>query len=773
MSAQFYSKRDVLQKVPFLLILPTIILLSFFCTQEQSTLRRDNPLDGDGSNWNPPAVSMISHDTAMSINDSIVLAATASGKNGLAEYIWAKDGSTFSDTTKTGSFLVTYPDSGRHLVRVKTADRYGLLSPADTCAICVTLDPPMVKMAVRDTTVSINDSVMLAAAGAGRHGVAKYVWAKDGSTFTDTTTTASVLVEYSDTGKHLVLVKSIDKYGLLSVADTCTVRVTLDPPTVKMAVRDTTISLNDSVRLSATGVGRHGVVKYLWAKNGSTFSDTTTTGSVLVVYSDTGKHLVLVNAIDKYGLLSMPDTCLVRVRHGPPILTHVHDTTVSQTTTITINVSAVDTNKNSRIQKYYWDIGANGWDDSTDVPTHNFSSPTGGSVKMVWAARDDNGFMTSDTFIIRYNHPPVIVSVTEPTAVTAWTQFDDRFYYGTGKGTLPLAFLATDADLPNETLTFWVSVKSSADTVSQVSSGTSSGSSAMVTQYVLFSAGINVTVCWKILVRDIFGDSAVSTGTFVAPPVPVPLGMKLITGGTFQMGSNDTVDYGAQPPHQVTFSSFYMDSTDVKRSDYLGVFGVDPSNINYGDDQSAPVERVTWFDAVLYCNVRSKIQGLDTTYSYTSVTGAPGNGCTSLGGLIIDTSKCGYRLPTEAEWEYACRGGTTTEYFWGNDTTNSFCSQYAWYGGTEEHGVAEKYPNPFGLYDIVGDVWQWCNDWYGVYPAGSQTNPQGASTGTGRVIRGGAFNTFNFQDELRCAYRRFCSPDLKNSNCGFRCVLRH
>jgi formylglycine-generating enzyme len=231
---------------------------------------------------------------------------------------------------------------------------------------------------------------------------------------------------------------------------------------------------------------------------------------------------------------------------------------------------------------------------------------------------------------------------------------------------------------------------------------------------------------------------------------PTPPGMRHIAGGTFQMGSA-TGCFDEQPVHTVTVSSFYIDTIDVTQADYLALMGINPSYIPADTNLQRPVQMVRWFDAVLYCNARSKRDHLDTVYSYLSATSSPETGCTNLEGLAIDLSKNGYHLPTEAQWEYACRAGDTTDYFWGNDTNISIRGQYSWYSANSSScsPVATKLPNTWGLYDMSGNVWQWCNDEYDLYADSAQTDPTGPLPGTVmiyggyHVVRGGSFRDYD------------------------------
>ncbi len=235
--------------------------------------------------------------------------------------------------------------------------------------------------------------------------------------------------------------------------------------------------------------------------------------------------------------------------------------------------------------------------------------------------------------------------------------------------------------------------------------------------------------------------------------------MKDIPAGMFTMGSDSSADDSASPAHQVTLSAFKMQETEVTQEQYLAVMGINSSHFDTGAGASLrPVDEVDWYDAVQFCNALSAISGLTPVYD-TSTWSA-------------DFSKTGYRLPTEAQWEYACRAGSTTAYWWGPDTNGlGACTWWENNSNGTTHPVATKLANSYGLYDITGNVWQWCNDWYGVYTGGAATDPTGAATGTYRVERGGSWHDSD-SAYFRSTDRAYSDlPNFRNNDNGFRVVL--
>jgi len=244
----------------------------------------------------------------------------------------------------------------------------------------------------------------------------------------------------------------------------------------------------------------------------------------------------------------------------------------------------------------------------------------------------------------------------------------------------------------------------------------------------------------------------------------IPEGYVLIQPGRFFMGSprSENGRCKDEEQHEVNIAhSFLMKETPVTQAEWLGLMGY---NISFFKGCYRPVELVSWFDAVTYCNALSRAEGLEEVYVLTSVTGSPGK--KDYGARVSwNGMRCtGYRLALESEWEYACRAGTTSERYGDLDEVAW------WYGnsGGETHPVRQKSPNPWGLYDMLGNVWEWCHVEYYDYTGGYVNNPTSSGAHPRRVLRGGSWR--RAARMVRAACRKSDSPKSRHSYCGFRVV---
>ncbi len=250
----------------------------------------------------------------------------------------------------------------------------------------------------------------------------------------------------------------------------------------------------------------------------------------------------------------------------------------------------------------------------------------------------------------------------------------------------------------------------------------------------------------------VFGSLAVAILLFVSFPAAAgqkayknSIGMEfvLIPAGSFMMGTDknfEDCDDHETPRHKVTISKpFYIGKYEVTQDQWVAVMGSNPSKFK---GRKRPVDQVSWEDTQSFIRKLNRKEETDK-----------------------------YRLPTEAEWEYAARAGTTTAYSFGNDKGG--LGQYAWYGGNsgKTHPVGQLRPNAWGLYDVHGNLWEWCQDWYGekYYSDSPSTNPRGPSSGSDRVRRGGSW--FSGTRLCRSAYRYRYSPGRRNYDLGFRLAL--
>ena len=294
---------------------------------------------------------------------------------------------------------------------------------------------------------------------------------------------------------------------------------------------------------------------------------------------------------------------------------------------------------------------------------------------------------------------------------------------------------------------------------------------------------ITAATCTKVMVQE----RSCSCGENQARNFGSPLGhsyeksictvcknieMAQIPAGTFTMGIDA---YMNEVEFDVTLSAFKMSKFEVTQELYEAVMETNPSHFKEdtlaeGEIQGRrPVETVTWFDAIDFCNKLSVREGLEPVYSINVIETYEVNIIDAT--VTVNWTKNGYRLPTEAQWEYACRAGTDTDYYFGDDQTK--LTDYAWYQENADwktHEVGKKLPNSYGLYDMHGNAYEWCWDYFGDYPTAPQTDYKGAENPDEyyrRIVRGGSYSS-----GVPYSYiRETLSQGTRYVGYGFRLVL--
>ena len=261
--------------------------------------------------------------------------------------------------------------------------------------------------------------------------------------------------------------------------------------------------------------------------------------------------------------------------------------------------------------------------------------------------------------------------------------------------------------------------------------------------------------------------------------------MVRVQGGSFQMGQNGNGNSNnVTPVHTVTLTGFYIGKYEVTQAQYQTVMGTNPSSHTTGADEGEvqekrPVENVSWYDALVFCNKLSMSEGLSPAYSIGGSTDPSAWGTvptttssvTPWNAVVMVAGSNGYRLPTEAQWEYAAKGGPSASSPYKIYSGSDNIDDVAWHSGSKTHEAGKRYRNELGIYDMSGNVWEWCWDWYdeNYYSSSPQTDPPGAPSGSLRVQRGGGYNDDYSTGYFRSAYRKgYYGPYI---NLGFRVVL--
>jgi len=287
---------------------------------------------------------------------------------------------------------------------------------------------------------------------------------------------------------------------------------------------------------------------------------------------------------------------------------------------------------------------------------------------------------------------------------------------------------------------------------------------------------IGKNICFKVEASYKQTTITSSFSSYTETTSGLNLEMIAVKGGKFTMGSpTSEVDRSSdESQHEVNLSDFYIGKYEVSQAEYQAIMGKNESSFK---GSNLPVENINWYDAIEFCNALSKKAGLQAYYNIDKTNKDPNNSNSSddiKWTVSINANANGYRLPTEAEWEYAARGGTSTPFAFGNNLTTSqanYDGNYPYNGNAKGEyrqktvAVNSFKPNDYGLYNMHGNVWEWCWDWYGTY-SNNQTNPTGANSGSDRVLRGGSWG--GSAEGCRSAYRGYIDPNYRYNHCGFR-----
>lgn len=522
-------------------------------------------------------------------------------------------------------------------------------------------------------------------------------------------------------------------------------------------ISDTSADVNDSFTVKVTNHTPEAVSSYHWYFN--EVETITTVDSLTFSITETGSYPVIFYTTNHNNITSESITAYFTITASAPITSPINDTIINDLT-VQIYPTATDTNSTGSIASFYWYPSGNPALKKSGSPfTITASDITKGTI--IWGAVDDDGLESTDSFSVRFNKAPII---SDLLISPYWHSYN----HSIGTGTIHVTVISSDPDSTLDLLT-----NSIGNITPPVGVESLSESAFSLTNIPPHSS-----ISFRVLAEDTVGGSSYRDSS-IATPAP-PTQIKIFCANTpFLMGDNSQwKDNVEQPVHSVTIShDLWCDSTEVTQQLFDSIAGIIPGytapqwESRYGLGPTHPAYSISWTEALLFCNERSKADGFDTVYSYDAITGTWGNDL-DLTNINMGIKKSGYRLPTEAEWELLCRAGSNTIFHWGDSESESQANLYSWNSSNSEkttHPVAEKQSNNYGLYDICGNLSEWCWDYFDetYYDVTPGTDPLGPNSGTEQVVRGGGRHSI-IEYSLRSGARE--SSSKASRRIGFRTV---
>ncbi len=447
-------------------------------------------------------------DTTVKVNTTLIRTLSASDSAArIVKYCYRIDASPIWDTASSNTVKTVWviADTGRHAFVVKAINADSVQSLPDTSIITVTYHRPYVRLHA-DTVIKINDTVRCTAQAGDSDGVIDhYLWSIDGTgTMWFTTQTDTLSWVFGDRAEcfHTVRVAAVDSDGFVSNIDLVMIHVKLERPRVSLDPADTAIFADQNLKLKAMASDTNGTIaEYHWMLDGRLLPQSLKCDTVTLHWNATeaGTHLVLITVTDNDSLESLPDTVLVTVLPGMPIIAPIHDTTISSSDTLTITCHAKD--PNGTIVKYLWNFSGAGWEDSTTDSSHMLFYSGKGSVKVVAGCRDNDGLVAADTFMVIFNRPPDSIAVSAPVP-------GDTIVLPQKIPSGAVVFAYSTHDPDNDVIVYSLWWKAETDTAfSLVYQGTNQS-----TQVAGVSPGQYV---WRLEARDSWGHSHAKSGAII------------------------------------------------------------------------------------------------------------------------------------------------------------------------------------------------------------------------------------------------------------------